>query len=145
MQKRRAAHGLIAAAGTLPLAACSSAGPSAPTSAPATATPTPAPTPPGLPFHYETQGESSSPSFHVDRAASYKVDYVLKGSADTPGGCTVGVLLTADDGSSVPVVSGQKLRPADTTQNSVSLALTAGNWRFQEGGGCSWSVTVSAA
>jgi hypothetical protein len=55
----------------------------------------------------------------------------------------VTIALTADDGTSLQVVPGVKLAPTDTKQGSVPVDLTATGWRFQEGGGCSWDVTVS--
>lgn len=105
---------------------------------------TPTATTPALPFHYQAKGESSSPTFAVARAGAYKVAYVLQGSADQPG-CVVGILLVADDGSSLPIVSDVKLQPSDTRQDQVSETLAAGRWRFQEAGGCSWTVTVDAS
>lgn len=101
----------------------------------------PAPTAAGLPFHYEAQGESSGPSFHVATAATYPVSYELKGSTQQPG-CNVTIAVVADDGASHVVVPGVVLQPGDDKKGQVQIQLAAGNWRFQEGGGCSWSVTV---
>jgi hypothetical protein len=141
MHRPRAVHALTLALGGLSAAACGSgSSDQAATAAPATLTP--APTPPGLPFHYEAQGQSSSPTFRVDRTGAYTVAYLLRGSADLPG-CTVSIAMVADDGTAQPIVSGEKLQPSDTRQKSVPVNLKAGNWRFQEGGGCSWNVTVS--
>ena len=141
-------HTTLAARAALLLAALAAAGcsPSGSTQQGGTGTPqaTPAPTAPALPFHYQAKGESSSPTFAVARAGSYRVAYTLQGSADQPG-CVVGIVLVADDGSSVPVVSDVKLQPSDTRQDTVSETLAAGRWRFQEAGGCSWTVTVDAS
>lgn len=134
-----------AAAGVLVLAGCGSSGPETPSPTfGAVPSQAPAPTPGSLPFHYQTLGESSSPSFHVASAGTYTVAYVLKGSDQTPG-CTVSISMVADDGSAHQVIPGIQLQPTDTKQGSVQVDLTANNWRFQEGGGCSWDVTVSRA
>jgi hypothetical protein len=130
------------------LAACGSSGPentgqpTANTNPTSTRTVVPGPTPAGLPYHYATLGESSSPSFHVATAGTYTVAYVVKGSAGSPA-CTVSIALTADDGTAQQVLSGVVVKPTDTRPGSVQVSLTASNWRFQEGGGCSWDVTVS--
>ena len=141
----RASLVLAAAAASLALAGCSSSGPEPATS---TATPRPtvaaAPTAAGLPFHYQFLGESSSPSFHVTAAGSYTVAYALKGSDQTPG-CTMSLAIVSTDGSSQQVFSGITLQPADSKNGSVQVRLTAADWHFQEGGGCSWDVTVTAA
>lgn len=122
------------------LAACSSSGPDTgtPSSSPAPAQPTVA----GLPFHYEASGQSSSPTFHVSKDGDYSIAYVLKGSTDQPG-CVASLTVVGDDGSAQRVAGSVKLQPADTRQSSVTLTLKRGDWRFQEAGGCSWSVTVS--
>lgn len=129
--------------GALAAAGCSSSG-SQQQGGTASPGATPPPTAPPLPFHYQAKGESSSPTFAVARAGAYKVSYVLQGSTDQPG-CVVGIVLVADDGSSVPVVSDVKLQPSDTRQDQVSETLAAGRWRFQEAGGCAWTVTVDAS
>jgi hypothetical protein len=143
MQTRLLAAPAALVAGTLAAAACGSGGTANQAGGEALPTATPTPTPRGLPFHYQSKGESSSPSFSVDKGGSYRVAYVLQGSADTPG-CVVGVTLVADDGSSVPILSDVRLQPGDTRQDTVTETLGAGRWRFQEAGGCSWSVTVDA-
>ena len=138
----RAALVPAAIAAATAIVACGSSGPET-TPPPSGGTPTVvAPTPGSLPFHYQTLGESSSPSFHVDTAGSYTVAYVLKGSDQTPN-CSVTIAMVADDGTARQVVPGIPLQPADTKQGSVKVDLTAATWRFQEGGGCSWDVTVS--
>jgi hypothetical protein len=142
MHRSPALLGLPVALAVVSLAACGSSGPD--TTTPAPSPTTALPTLSGLPYHYQGSGQSSSPTFHVDKAGNYSVDYVIKGSADTPG-CMVSIVMVAQDGSEQPVVHGEKLAPTDTKQKSVPVTLTAGDWRFQEGGGCSWSVTVSAA
>lgn len=126
------------------LAACGSSGPESTATPTVSSSATPAPTAPGLPFHYQALGESSSPSFHVQTAGTYTVAYVLKGSDQTPN-CTVSIAMTADDGTARQVVPGIQLKPTDTKQGSVQVQLTTSSWRFQEGGGCSWDVTVSAS
>jgi hypothetical protein len=139
-----------AAALTLPLlaglalAACGSGDQSSSPTANAAHTLNPAahPSPAGLPFHYEAQGESSGPSFHVPSTGTYAVSYELKGSAQQPG-CNVTIALVADDGSSHVVVPGVVLQPSDDRKGDLQVQLAAGNWRFQEGGGCSWSVNVA--
>lgn len=140
----RAAALAVAAAATTAaalLAGCGSSGPE--TNSPGAGTPTAAvPTPGELPFHYQALGESSSPSFRVATAGTYTVAYTLKGSTQTPG-CTMSIAMVADDGASQQVVPGVQLQPSDTKQGSVPVTLTATNWRFQEGGGCSWEVTVT--
>lgn len=132
---------LTVASVCIPLAACSSSGPdtTTPSGSPAPAQPTVT----GLPFHYEALGQSSSPTFHISRDGDYAVAYVLKGSTDQPG-CTAGIALVGEDGSAQRLVTGVKLQPADTKQDTVTMTLKRGDWRFQEGGGCSWSVTVNA-
>jgi hypothetical protein len=142
MDKQPAALSLVALLGGCLGAACGSSGPAPGGSAAARATATPGV--PGLPFHHEAQGQSSSPSFQVATAGAYRVDYVLKGSADLPG-CVVSINLVADDGSAQPVVARVQLQPTDTRQDHAPVTLSAGRWRFQEGGGCSWSVTVGPA
>ncbi|HZS13195.1 MAG TPA: hypothetical protein VFC09_01225 [Candidatus Dormibacteraeota bacterium] len=142
MQTQRSALSLVAAGAGLLLAACSSSG--TPSSGgTATQSSTAAPTG-SLPFHYEAQGESSSPSFSVAQPGSYAVDYVLKGATQSPG-CVVSINLVADDGSTQQVVGGVQLQPSDTRQDRATVTLGAGTWRFQEAGGCGWSVTVGAA
>jgi hypothetical protein len=142
MPQPRAILCLAAVAGGLVLAGCGSGGADQPT--PAQIGGTLAATPPGLPFHHQATGQSSSPSFRVATAGTYRVDYVIKGSADLPG-CIVSISLVADGGSAQQVVSGEKLQPTDTRQNSVQVTLKSGSWRFQEAGGCSWDVTVGPA
>lgn len=132
---------LTVALGALSLAACGSSGPDVPT--PGTNL-TPLPTLAGLPFQYQAVGESSSPTFKVDRSGSYTVAYTIKGTSDQPN-CTVSIAMVADDGAVQQVANGEKLAPTDTRQKSVQVTLKAGSWRFQEGGGCSWTVTVNAA
>lgn len=131
------------------LAACGSSGPETtgqPTNnaSGSTASTAPEPTAAGLPFHYQALGESSSPTFRVSTAGLYTVAYSLKGDAQTPG-CNVTLAMTADDGTARQVVPGVVLQPTDSKQGSVQIQLTPSSWRFQEGGGCSWEVTVSAA
>ena len=141
MIHRAAAAAVLAAAAGL-LAACGSSGPDV---SPQVGGTTPVPThtpPPGLPFHWETVGESSGPSFRVATDATYSVDWTLKGSAQTPN-CTVSIVLTSDEGASREVVPPVVLKPTDSKTGTAQVALTAGNWRPQEGGGCSWSVTVN--
>jgi predicted small lipoprotein YifL len=142
MHRPRALLGLTVAAASASLAACSSSGPEA--TPPAASAPPATPTMARLPYHYQTLGESSSPTFHVDKAGDYTVAYVLTGTAQQPG-CVVSIVMVGPDGSQQPVVNGEKLNPPDTRQKTVPVTLTAGDWRFQEGGGCSWNVTVSAA
>jgi len=134
---------VIAAAATT-LAACGSSGPETTGQPTPTAQPTPATTPAGLPYHYQALGQSSSPTFRVATAGTYTVAYILKGSDQTPD-CTVSIAMTADDGTARQVVPGIQLKPTDTKQGSLQVQLTASSWRFQEGGGCSWDVTVSAS
>ncbi len=141
MHRSRALPRLTIALGAVCLAACGSSGPDVNAPAPSL---TPAPTLAGLPYHYAATGESSSPTFHVDKAGAYTVAYVLNGTAEQPG-CTVSIVMVGPDGGQQKVVSGEKLNPTDTRQKSVAVTLSAGEWRFQEGGGCSWSVTVTAA
>jgi hypothetical protein len=140
MAASRTLLGLAVAAAGLGLAACSSSGPdtTVPSGSPVPAQPTTA----GLPFHYQALGESSSPTFRVGRDGTYTIAYTLKGSTDQPG-CVVSMSVVGPDGSTQRLVSGVKLQPADTRQDSASATLTAGEWRFQEAGGCSWSVSVS--
>jgi hypothetical protein len=133
---------LICAAAAGALAGCSSSGPELPSSTGGVGTVPQAPTPAGLPFHYQFGGQSSSPAFRVSIAGTYTVAYTLKGSTNTPG-CNVTIALVADDGSSQVVVPGVTLQPTDSKQGSAQVQLTAATWRFQEGGGCSWDVTVS--
>ncbi len=140
----RPALRLALAAAALAVVACGSDSGSTSPTVGLQQTQAPAPTAAGLPFHYEAQGESSGPSFRVDKAADYPVAYELKGSAQQPG-CDVTIAVVADDGTSRVVVPGIKLEPTDTKQGSTVVQLNPGNWRFQEGGGCSWSVTVSRA
>jgi predicted small lipoprotein YifL len=141
MHRSPALLGITAAVAAL--AACGSSGPD--TTPPSTTGPSPtaATTLSGLPFHYEALGESSGPTFLVNKSGSYTVAYILKGTAEQPG-CTMSIAMVGQDGSVVPIVSGEKLNPTDTRQKSVPVTLKAGDWRFQEGGGCSWNVTVSA-
>ncbi len=144
----RAALALAAAASAAAavlLAGCGSSGPD--TTTPPTGSVAPsvaAPTAAALPFHYQALGESSSPSFHVATAGAYGVAWVIKGSTQTPG-CTVSIAMVADDGTAQQVVPGEALQPTDTKQGNTPVTLNAGNWRFQEGGGCSWDVTVTKA
>lgn len=140
MLASRALLYVTAAVAGLAVAACSSSGPD--TTSSATPLP-PQPTTAGLPFHYDGLGESSSPTFHVGRDGTYAIAYTLKGSNDQPG-CVVSISLVGPDGSVQQVVSGVKLQATDTKQDSVPATLRTGDWRFQEGGGCSWSVAVSA-
>ena len=135
---------VAAAAAALLLAGCSSSGPETTTSNSSTSTAPPPPTATGLPFHYQFLGQSSSPSFHVARTGTYTVAYVLKGSDQTPG-CTMSIGMVSADGASQQVVSGITLQPTDTKQGSAQVELTASDWHFQEGGGCSWDVTVTVA
>ncbi len=131
---------LIAVVAGLGVAACSSSGPdTTPSTTPLPAQPTTA----GLPFHYDGLGESSSPTFHVDRDGTYTIAYTLKGSTEQPA-CVVSISVVGPDGSVQQVVSGVKVQPTDTKQDSVPATLRTGDWRFQEGGGCSWSISVSA-
>jgi hypothetical protein len=142
MHRPRALLGLTVAAAATSLAACSSSGPD--TTTPSAPVATAAPTLAGLPYHYESIGESSSPTFHVDKAGAYTVAYVVKGRAEQPD-CTVSIVMVGPDGGEQQVASNERLKPTDTRQKTVPVNLTAGDWRFQEGGGCSWNVTVSAA
>jgi hypothetical protein len=141
MHPSRALLALTVALGGASLLACGS-------SAPETTSPSPAhsalPTLAGLPYHYQSVGQSSSPTFHVDKAGAYTVEYAVKGTAEQPG-CTVSIVMVGPDGSEQQVVSNATLQPSDSQQKSVAVNLTAGDWRFQEGGGCSWNVTVSRA
>jgi hypothetical protein len=137
----RALLGLTVATAGIAVAACSSSGPD--TTAPSTSPPAAQPTSAALPFHYEALGQSSSPTFHVDKDGSYTVAYTLKGSADQPG-CVASLAMVGSDGSAQQIVGGVKLQPADSKQSSLPETLKRGDWRFQEGGGCSWSVTVTA-
>lgn len=133
----------VAALGALALAACGSSGPEQ-SGGPTVAPTAPPPSLAGLPFHYEATGESSSPTFHVAKAGGYTVAYVLKGVADQPS-CTMTIVMVAQDGSEQQVVQSAKVAPSDVVQKSVPVTLAVGDWRFQEGGGCSWNVTVNAA
>jgi hypothetical protein len=135
---------LAALGGAALLTACGSGDSSPSPTAGLQRTAVPAPTAAGLPFHYEAQGESSGPSFRIDRAATYPISYELKGSTQQPG-CNVTIAVVADDGTSRVVVPGIVLQPSDTKQGSVQVQMGPGNWRFQEGGGCFWSVTVAKA
>jgi hypothetical protein len=139
MHRSPALLSLTLALGAVSLAACGSSGPDVPTPS-SIATPTVA----GLPFQYQAVGESSSPTFRVDRAGTYTIAYTIKGTPEQPN-CTVSIAMVADDGAVQPVASGEKLAPTDTRQKSVQATLKPGSWRFQEGGGCAWTVTVNAA
>jgi hypothetical protein len=143
MHLHRAALSLAVLLGGL-TAACGSSGPDTSTNPPSGPTYTPQPTAPGLPFQYEATGESSSPSFHITKAGAYTVAWTLKGTPDTPS-CTMSIAVVSDDGITKQVLPSTVVKSADTKPGQTPLDLTAGNWRFQEGGGCQWSVTVNQA
>ena len=131
----------VAAAGML--AACNSSGPDTTTTPTSGGTAAPAaPTAAGLPFTFQGSGESSSPAFHVATAGSYVVSWTLTGTQGQPA-CTVSIALVADDGSSQQLIPGTPVGPSDTKTDSKTVQLTSGGWRFQEGGGCGWKVSVA--
>lgn len=98
----------------------------------------------GLPFHYQGHGESSSPSFHVDRDGTYTITYHLAGDPLQPN-CLVSLSVISGSGQETYLVNGVTLTPTTVKDGSTPLSLTAGDWRFQEAGGCNWTVTVVAA
>jgi hypothetical protein len=95
-----------------------------------------------LPFTYQAAGESSSPSFHVDASRNYTVTYHLAGSADLPN-CKVTLDVVSTVGEDHQIVPATVLKVTDVKDGSAPVPLAAGDWRFQEGGGCSWKVTVT--
>ena len=125
------------------LAACGSSGPETTTNPTASAPARPLVTAASLPFQYQAVGESSSPSFHVATAGTYTVSWALTGSDQQPD-CLVSIGLVSKEGQSQQVLAGTKVAPTDTPHGSVALQLTPGDWRFQEGGGCGWKVSVTA-
>jgi hypothetical protein len=143
MPLHRAALSLAVLLGGLTAAACGSSGPDT-TSTPTGPTFTPQPTAPGLPFQYEATGESSSPSFRITKAGSYTVAWTLKGVPDMPS-CSMSIAVVSDEGITKQVLPVTVIKSADTKPGQTPLQLTAGNWRFQEGGGCTWSLTVTQA
>jgi hypothetical protein len=143
MHLHRAALSLAVLLAGLTATACGSSGPDT-TTTPTGPTFTPQPTAPGLPFQYEATGESSSPSFHITKAGSYTVTWTLKGVADTPS-CSMSLAVVSDEGITKQVVPGTVVKSADTKPGQTPLDLSVGNWRFQEGGGCQWTVTVNQA
>lgn len=103
--------------------------------------PLPTSSAPGLPFHYEGRGESSSPTFHVDRDATYVVTYHLAGDP-LQKSCLVSLSVISNMGEEKEIVTGVTISPQTTKDGTVPVALRAGDWRFQEAGGCVWTVTV---
>jgi len=94
-------------------------------------------------FTYETTGQSSSPNFTVATAGTYTVTYQVTGTSDQPN-CAVTIALVSDQGDSRRILGTPvTLQPGQTTQGSSPQQLGAGGWRFQEGGGCDWKVTVT--
>jgi hypothetical protein len=96
-------------------------------------------------FAYEATGQSSSPNFTVPSAGTYTVTYHVVGTSDQPN-CTVTIALVSDQGETKRILgSPVTLQPGQTSDGSSSQQLAAGGWRFQEGGGCDWKVTVAKA
>jgi hypothetical protein len=124
------------------LAACSSSGPDTTTTPPGGSTAVPSASTAGLPFSYQGSGESSSTTFHVATTGSYLASWTLTGVTGQPA-CSVSIALVGNDGSSQQLIPGVPVGPTDTKSDSKTVQLTAGDWRFQEGGGCGWKVSVA--
>jgi hypothetical protein len=150
---QRAAPGVLAALclGAV-LAGCGGGGDTSTTSAAGgavasslanpTAPPAPIATPGTLPFHFDGAGQGGSPPFTVAAAGDYQVAWTASGIAGGSA-CTVSIGLSAS-ATSVTVVDGVQIAPSDKKSGATKVHLDATSYRAVEGGGCGWSITVSA-